>query len=75
MVLMNGSKRARLQDSIVHRTNVLGGPKKAGLVSKIGHPSNLFFRLERNTPTPGFFPIAFYYSTVKGTVGLKYPYM
>ena len=73
MVLMNGSKRARNQDSIVNLTNVLGGPKKAGLISRIGHPSNVFFRLERNTPAPGFFPLVKYYSTVKGTVGMTYP--
>jgi len=70
---MNGSKKARNQASLVNRTNVLGGPKKAGLVSKMGHPSNLYFRLDRNTPTPGFFPLAKYYSTVKGTVGMIYP--
>ena len=74
MVYMSGSKKARFQDSIKNRTNVLGGPKKAGLVSKVGHPSNLFFRLERNTPTVGYFPLAHYYSTVKGTVGMIYPY-
>ena len=74
MVLMNGSKKARLQDSVMNRTNTLGGPKKAGLNSKIGHPSNLFFRLARETPTPGYFPIAHYFSTVKGTVGMVYPY-
>ena len=73
MVLMNGSKRARNQDSIMNRTNTMGGVKKAGLVSKIGHPSNVFFRLERNTPTPGYFPLAKYGSTVKGTVGMIYP--
>jgi len=36
MVLMNGSKRARLQDSLVNRTNICGGPKKGGLVARTG---------------------------------------
>jgi hypothetical protein len=75
MVLMNGSKKARNQDSLMNQTNTLGGVKKAGLVSKVGHPANVFFRLQRDTPTPGFFPLAKYVSTVKGTVGMKYPYM
>ena len=35
---MNGSKKARNAQSIVNRTNTFGGVKKAGLVSKIGHP-------------------------------------
>ena len=30
MVYMSGAKSARHTDSIVHRTNVCGGPKKAG---------------------------------------------
>ena len=78
MVLMNGSKKARNQDSLMNRTVASGGSlsfNKAGLVSKVGHPSNVYFRLERNTPTVGYFPIAHYYSTVKGTVGMIYPYM
>jgi hypothetical protein len=36
MVLMNGSKRARNQASIINRTNVCGGVKKGGLASRIG---------------------------------------
>ena len=36
MVLMNASKRARNQDSIVNRTNVCGGPKKAGTAPRVG---------------------------------------
>jgi len=74
MVLMNGSKKARSATSLVNQTNVSGGVKKAGLISRIGHPSNVYFRLERNTPKPGFFPIAKYGSTVKGSVGMIYPY-
>jgi len=38
MVYMSGGKAARHQDSIVHRTNVCGGPKKAGTA-----PRNTFF--------------------------------
>jgi hypothetical protein len=33
---MSGSKSARNQSSIVNRTNVCGGPKKAGIVSRQG---------------------------------------
>ena len=36
MVYMSGSRSARNQASIVNRTNVCGGPKKAGLVPRIG---------------------------------------
>jgi hypothetical protein len=36
MVLMNSSKSARNQASIVNRTNVCGGPKKAGIASRQG---------------------------------------
>lgn len=36
MVYMSGSKSARNQSSIVNRTNVCGGPKKAGIVSRQG---------------------------------------
>lgn len=36
MVYMSGSKSARNQASIVNRTNVCGGPKKAGIVSRQG---------------------------------------
>ena len=36
MVLMNGSRNARLQASIVNRTDVCGGPKKGGLVPRTG---------------------------------------
>ncbi len=36
MVLSNASKRARNQDSIVNRTNVCGGPKKAGTAPRVG---------------------------------------
>ena len=36
MVLMNSSKSARNAASIVNRTNVCGGPKKAGIVSRQG---------------------------------------
>lgn len=68
MVLMNGSKKARNAQSIINRPTQ-GGNKKAGLVSKVGHPANLYFRLERNTPTPGVFNIATYGSTTKGRVG------
>ena len=36
MVLMNSSKSARNAASIVNRTNVCGGMKKAGLAPRIG---------------------------------------
>ena len=36
MVLMNSSKSARNAASIVNRTNVCGGMKKAGIVPRIG---------------------------------------
>lgn len=36
MVLMNSSKSARNAASIVNRTNVCGGNKKAGIASRIG---------------------------------------
>jgi len=36
MVYMSGSKSARNAASIVNRTNICGGNKKGGLVSRIG---------------------------------------
>ena len=36
MVLMNAGRSARNQASIVNRTNVCGGPKKAGFAPRIG---------------------------------------
>ena len=36
MVYMSGSKSARYQSSIVNRTNVCGGPKKAGTAPSVG---------------------------------------
>ena len=36
MVYMSGSRNARNQASIVNRTNVCGGPKKAGIAPRIG---------------------------------------
>jgi hypothetical protein len=36
MVLSNGSKSARLQNSIINRTNVCGGVKKSGTAPRIG---------------------------------------
>ena len=63
-----GSKSARLVSSVINRAT-LGGNKKAGLVSKVGHPANTYFRLDNNTGTPGFFPIVSYGSTIKGMVG------
>ena len=36
MVLSNASKRARNQASIVNRTNICGGPKKAGTAPRVG---------------------------------------
>lgn len=37
MVLSNGSKAARNQQSISNRTNVCGGMKKSGLAPSIGY--------------------------------------
>ena len=36
MVYMSGSKSARNSASIVNRTNVCGGPKKAGIAPRVG---------------------------------------
>jgi len=36
MVYMSGSRQARNQASIVNRTNICGGNKKAGIVSRQG---------------------------------------
>ena len=36
MVLMSAGKSARNQASIVNRTNVCGGPKKAGIAPSVG---------------------------------------
>lgn len=36
MVYMSGGRMARNQASIVNRTNVCGGPKKAGLAPSVG---------------------------------------
>ena len=36
MVYYSGSKRARNAASIANRTNVCGGPKKAGIAPRIG---------------------------------------
>lgn len=36
MVLMTAARSARNQSSICNRTNVCGGPKKAGIVSRQG---------------------------------------
>ena len=36
MVLMSAGRSARNQASIVNRTNVCGGPKKAGIAPRVG---------------------------------------
>jgi hypothetical protein len=36
MVYMSGNRSARNQASIVNRTNVCGGPKKAGTAPRVG---------------------------------------
>lgn len=36
MVYMSGSRNARNQASIIARTNVCGGPKKAGIAPRVG---------------------------------------
>ncbi len=63
-----GSKSARLVSSVINQSNG-GGNKKGGLVSTVGHPANLAFRLMQDTGTPGVFPIFNYGSTTKGMVG------
>ena len=63
-----GSKSARYVSSVINRPTD-GGDKKAGLISKVGHPANLYFRLARDAGTPGVFPIFNYGSTTKGMVG------
>ncbi len=63
-----GSKNARYTSSVVNR-NSGGGDKKAGIVSLVGHPANVWKQLSRNTPTPGVFPTTQYGSTSKGAVG------
>ena len=68
MVFMSGSKKARNAHSIINR-DTLGGHKKGGLISKVGRPANLAFRLSRDAGTPGAFPIFNYGSTTKGMVG------
>lgn len=37
MVYMSGAKAARNQASLINRTNVCGGTKKAGIPSRIGY--------------------------------------
>jgi hypothetical protein len=74
MVLMNGSKKARNSASIIARTNTEGGVKKAGIVTTGGHPANVLWRLNRNTPAPNYFPKPRYGSTVKGRVGAVAPF-
>jgi len=36
MVLMNAAKAARHSASLITRTNICGGPKKAGITPRIG---------------------------------------
>ena len=36
MVLMNAAKAARNTASLINRTNICGGPKKAGIAPRIG---------------------------------------
>ena len=36
MVLMSAGKAARNQSSLVNRTNICGGPKKAGIAPRVG---------------------------------------
>lgn len=74
MVLMNGSKKARNAASIIARTNTEGGVKKGGIVTTGGHPANVLWRLNNNTPAPNFFPMPVYGSTVKGRVGAVAPF-
>jgi hypothetical protein len=51
MVLSNGSKLARHQQSVVNRTNTCGGPKKAGTSSGVGYFIQSNPRLLRATRT------------------------
>ena len=52
-----------------------GGPKKMGIMTTGGHPSNVLWRLYNNTPSPNDkYYIARYGSTSKGRVGHVAPY-
>jgi hypothetical protein len=51
MVLSNGTKFARNQQSISNRTNVCGGPKKAGTASGVGYFMQSNPRLRRAATT------------------------
>ena len=73
MVLMNGSKKARNVASLINRPTG-GGNRKAGRTNLVGHPANVYFRLERNQPTPGYFPMPRYGSTSIGRVGNVAPF-
>lgn len=51
---MSGSKSARNQASIVNRTNVCGGPKKAGTAPRVGwflSSNPMLVRAPQNNPT------------------------
>jgi hypothetical protein len=54
MVYMSGSRSARNQASIVNRTNVCGGPKKAGTAPRVGwfmSSQPFLLRAPQNNPT------------------------
>lgn len=72
--MINGAKAARNVASLINRPSG-GGNKKAGLVTFTGHPSNVYFRLQRNVPRGNYnLPVVFYGSTVKGRVGAVAPF-
>jgi len=73
MVLMNSSKKARYSASLINQ-NQGCGPKKEGKVTSTGHPANVLWRLYRNSPAPGYYPVINYGSTVKGRVGAVAPF-
>jgi hypothetical protein len=74
MVLVNASKNARNAASLINR-NQGGGPKKCGVITLVGHPSNVYFALQRQIPrgNPNL-PVVDYGSTVKGRVGAVAPF-
>uniref|UniRef100_A0A6C0HFV4 Uncharacterized protein n=1 Tax=viral metagenome TaxID=1070528 RepID=A0A6C0HFV4_9ZZZZ len=74
MVLMNGSKKARNVASLINRPTG-GGNRKAGINTLVGHPANVYFRLQRNIPSPNIpYPMPRYGSTSVGRVGNVAPF-
>lgn len=56
MVYMSGAKAARNQASLINRTNVCGGDKKAGLPSRVGYNQLSIGRIGCNSRAPTCMP-------------------